>query len=87
MNSLPRSSISFRRQGSSGRIWQDHMKFMEPNVNSIAHCKEENVTQIEGRRLHHNEAATPSSSSVKIEHKVRKVYKFQEIGGKGNETD
>ncbi|CAB4275102.1 unnamed protein product [Prunus armeniaca] len=29
MNALPRSSISFRRQGSSGLIWEDRVQVLE----------------------------------------------------------
>lgn len=30
MTTLQRSSISFRRQGSSGLIWDDHLRVLEP---------------------------------------------------------
>ena len=33
MNSLQRSSFSFRRQGSSGRIWQDQMQVEDSKAN------------------------------------------------------
>ncbi|KAH1192568.1 hypothetical protein GmHk_19G053772 [Glycine max] len=81
MNTLPRSSFSFRRQGSSGRIWQDQIQFVEPNANASASLgtslgnnkiiKEKNVSQIEGdimgRRLHDNsKRVTRSSSASKI---------------------
>lgn len=69
MNSLQRSSFSFRRQGSSGRIWHDQIQFMEPKANGNHSSttsplgknkhKEENVSHMEGnnimrRRLHGN---------------------------------
>ncbi|WVZ13929.1 hypothetical protein V8G54_011495 [Vigna mungo] len=60
MNSLQRSSFSFRRQGSSGRIWQDQIQFEEAKANGHAGTprfssgknkmkknKEANVPQIE----------------------------------------
>ncbi|KAK7271728.1 hypothetical protein RJT34_27864 [Clitoria ternatea] len=91
MNSLQRSSFSFRRQGSSGRIWQDQMQFMEPKNKTSSsrkndnYIKEENVSQIEensmGRRLHDNEVAPPIDSSSKTEHKVLRSF-FSSIFGR-----
>lgn len=81
MNTLQRSSFSFRRQGSSGRIWTDHMQFMEPKSNGSApsrknQTKEENVSQmtsnIVGRRLHENEITSPPSS--KNQNKVHRSF-------------
>ncbi|KAK7381330.1 hypothetical protein VNO78_33951 [Psophocarpus tetragonolobus] len=56
MNTLQRSSFSFRRQGSSGRIWQDQIQFVDPKANAISASgtyssgkirkKEENMSQL-----------------------------------------
>ncbi|KAG4383355.1 hypothetical protein AAZX31_13G052000 [Glycine max] len=96
MNTLPRSSFSFRRQGSSGRIWQDQIQFVEPKANGSASIatslgknksiKEENVSHLEetimGRRLHDNsKRATRSSSSSKIHNKVHRGF-FSSIFGR-----
>ncbi|KAA8530294.1 hypothetical protein F0562_005003 [Nyssa sinensis] len=35
MTSLQRSSVSFRRQGSSGRIWNDPFQFSEPKAGEL----------------------------------------------------
>ncbi|RDX75622.1 hypothetical protein CR513_44476, partial [Mucuna pruriens] len=85
MNSLQRSSFSFRRQGSSGRIWHDQIQIVEPKAHGIASAtlsstwennkKEENVSQMEenimGRRLDDNinEDAPNSSSLSKTQNK------------------
>ncbi|TKY50332.1 hypothetical protein E2542_SST27792 [Spatholobus suberectus] len=84
MHTLQRSSFSFRRQGSSGRIWQDHIQFVEPKANGTASAtsstrknnyKEENVSQMEGdimgRRLHDNNEGAPQTPSLsKTQNKV-----------------
>ncbi|AES74646.1 hypothetical protein MTR_6g009420 [Medicago truncatula] len=73
MNTLQRSSCSFRRQGSSGRIWQD-VHIMEPKGNGNPsprknQIKEENVSHI-GRKVHENETLPHSPpSSTKNENK------------------
>jgi len=50
MNSLQRSSFSFRRQGSSGRIWQDQIQFEDPkghgNVGSATFSSGKNKMKI-----------------------------------------
>ncbi|CAJ2665581.1 unnamed protein product [Trifolium pratense] len=79
MNTLQRSSCSFRRQGSSGRIWQDSI-FMEPkgNVNPSprkSQLKEENVSQIVvGRRMYENEIVPHSQPSTKNQNKVQRSF-------------
>ncbi|CAL5185821.1 unnamed protein product [Lathyrus oleraceus] len=71
MNTLQRSSCSFRRQGSSGRIWQD-MPFMEPKSGSLSpkknQVKEESVSQggsniVVGTRTNENKIAANSPPS------------------------
>ena len=87
MNTLQRSSCSFRRQGSSGRIWTDHM-FIDPKANGTAtssngvnkYKEENNVSQnIEVRGLHDDEVAPhsrplSSPSSTKTENKVHRGF-------------
>lgn len=81
MNTLQRSSCSFRRQGSSGRIWHDHMQFMETKGNGNSSSrknkinKEENVPQIGSniviRRMDENEIVPHSS---KTQNKVHRSF-------------
>jgi len=78
MNTLQRSSCSFRRQGSSGRIWQD-VPFMEPKGNGNLsprknQIKEENVSHI-GRKVPENEILPHSPpSSTKNQNKVNRSF-------------
>ncbi|WJX70446.1 hypothetical protein P8452_54558 [Trifolium repens] len=86
MNTLQRSSCSFRRQGSSGRIWQDSI-FMEPKGNGNpspmkSQLKEENVPQIEsnivvGRRMYENEIVPHSQPSTKNQNKIHQKAMFK----------
>ncbi|KAL2335575.1 hypothetical protein Fmac_016788 [Flemingia macrophylla] len=96
MNTLQRSSFSFRRQGSSGRIWQDEMQFGDPKAHATAtsasgknkkYKEENNVSQMEenimGRRLQGSEGAMRSHSSRKTRHE-NKVHRgfFTSIFGR-----
>lgn len=96
MNTLQRSSSSFRRQGSSGRIWTDHIQFMEPKANGNGTSSirrninnEENVSQMERNkpgRLHDDEVSPhshPLSSppSSKTQNKVHRSF-FSSIFGR-----
>ncbi|QCD92540.1 hypothetical protein DEO72_LG5g607 [Vigna unguiculata] len=79
MNSLQRSSFSFRRQGSSGKIWQDQIQFEDAKGNGNAAAgaalknkmknnnKEANVPQIEeaiaGRTFHENDEGDAHSNT------------------------
>ncbi|MED6184130.1 hypothetical protein PIB30_044484 [Stylosanthes scabra] len=68
MNNLTRSSCSFRRQGSSGRIWTDQM-FVDPKANGIAASSnlgvEKNPQNIEVRHPLSSRSlrSTPSTKS------------------------
>ncbi|KAE9590393.1 hypothetical protein Lal_00028095 [Lupinus albus] len=77
MYTLQRSSSTFRRQGSSGRIWSDHILMDQknngnaslPSSSSIRKNmiinNEENLSQTERNnvgRLHGNEVASTSRS-------------------------
>lgn len=84
MYTLQRSSCSFRRQGSSGRIWQD-MPFMEPkgsgNPSSKKNqTKEENVSQsgsniVVGRKTNENKiVANSQPSSRNNQNKVQRSF-------------
>ncbi|CAK8533585.1 unnamed protein product [Lathyrus sativus] len=80
MITLQRSSCSFRRQGSSGRIWQD-MQFMEPKSGSLStknQVNEENVSQngtniVVGRR--NNENTTVANSAPSPRNNQNKVHR------------
>ncbi|KAK7266259.1 hypothetical protein RIF29_18901 [Crotalaria pallida] len=86
MYTLQRSSSSFRRQGSSGRIWNDRI-LQEPkanNGNSSSSMRKniminngENVSQMERNnrgRLHDNEVDPSSHSLNSPPHKVHRGF-------------
>nr|KYP46192.1 hypothetical protein KK1_032237 [Cajanus cajan] len=93
MNTLQRSSFSFRRQGSSGRIWQDHMQFVDSKGNATTSAsgknkkykEENNVSQMEEnimeRRLHGSQGSKRSHSSSKSrQNKVHRGFFFSIFG-------
>ncbi|KAM7267764.1 hypothetical protein ACFE04_009930 [Oxalis oulophora] len=69
MSSLQRSSVSFRRQGSSGRIWND-LQFPESKSQQLVpfHNEERLERNLEteetncSKRVHNSSPSSPSSS-------------------------
>lgn len=86
MATLQRSSFSFRRQGSSGRIWQSQNSFAESNArNSVSteiskmetFWKEENEAPSQRKTLKNDQISDSSpqrkmSSSSKSENKAQR---------------
>ncbi|XLS75867.1 hypothetical protein HN51_032732 [Arachis hypogaea] len=68
MNNLTRSSCSFRRQGSSGRIWTDQV-FVDPKVNGVAASSNVGESRYEvaphSHPLNSNSLSSTSTSSAK----------------------
>ncbi|CAL9219215.1 unnamed protein product [Arabidopsis halleri] len=61
MTSLQRSAVSFRRQGSSGRIWSDQ-SILDQKNGSILQSQEQTCQQT-GRNSHDIEDKIPSRKS------------------------
>ncbi|KAI4351550.1 hypothetical protein L6164_005907 [Bauhinia variegata] len=84
---LQRSSYSFRRQGSSGRIWTDHITFGESKTNAASAGRnvsgKENVSQIPGNKQEMvkddhlaRSQSLSSSSSSKSENKGQRSFLY-----------
>ncbi|KAM5554827.1 hypothetical protein ABKV19_022980 [Rosa sericea] len=72
MTSLRRSSMSFRRQGSSGRIWEDRLQIVEHKsghaqaIFSGEKSNDEDLRNLDGRfqDRRHVDLGSPSSPST-----------------------
>ncbi|PRQ57542.1 hypothetical protein RchiOBHm_Chr1g0349451 [Rosa chinensis] len=72
MTSLRRSSMSFRRQGSSGRIWEDRLQIVEHKsghaqaIFSGDKSNDEDLRNLDGRfqDRRHVDLGSPSSPST-----------------------
>ncbi|KAA8548032.1 hypothetical protein F0562_004707 [Nyssa sinensis] len=78
LKELPeRSSLSFRRQGSSGRIWNDHFQLSEPKAGGLHATAVSEKTQ--ENNIHSKEIASP--------HPSKSSFSFRRQGSSGRIWD
>ncbi|KAA0039541.1 hypothetical protein E5676_scaffold892G00750 [Cucumis melo var. makuwa] len=64
MTTLQRSSISFRRQGSSGFIWEDNVRVLEPKTSARATASASMMSQELNRSREERADETPKSDGL-----------------------